>query len=91
MWIAGMGPARPHDREPFRERAHPAPCSIRLRAGGGAFGNTRLVTLNTYFLDGTKVEAAANKRTFTWKRATENHQAKLRCENPMPTWTRSIA
>ncbi len=37
-----------------------------------------LVTLNDYFLDGTKLEANANKYSFVWKRATETNQRKLR-------------
>ncbi|MBM7680466.1 transposase [Pullulanibacillus pueri] len=36
-----------------------------------------LVTLEEYFLDGTKVEANANKYTFVWKKATERFDAKL--------------
>lgn len=37
-----------------------------------------LVTLNEYFIDGTKLEANANKYTFTWKRACQTNQNKLR-------------
>jgi len=36
------------------------------------------ITLDTYFLDGTKIEAAANKYSFVWKKATENYRNKLR-------------
>jgi transposase len=35
------------------------------------------VKLEHYFLDGTKIEANANRYTFVWKKATEKHQAKL--------------
>ena len=36
------------------------------------------VTLDTYFLDGTKIEANANKYTFTWRKSTEKNREKLR-------------
>lgn len=36
------------------------------------------VTLGTYFLDGTKIEANANKYSFTWKKASEGYREKLR-------------
>ncbi len=37
-----------------------------------------LVTLDTYFLDGTKVEANANRYTFTWRKSIERNREKLR-------------
>ena len=36
------------------------------------------ITLDTYFLDGTKIEANANKFTFVWKRSTDRYQDALR-------------
>ena len=36
-----------------------------------------LVTLDVQYIDGTKIESAANKYTFVWKRATETNKAKL--------------
>ena len=36
-----------------------------------------LVKLEDYFLDGTKIEANANKYTFVWRKATEKYDAKL--------------
>ena len=36
------------------------------------------VTLDTYFLDGTKIEANANRYTFTWRKSTEKNREKLR-------------
>ena len=38
------------------------------------------VTLDTYFLDGTKIEANANKYSFTWRKSTEKHRDKLRAK-----------
>ena len=36
-----------------------------------------LITLDTYFLDGTKIEAAANKYTFVWKKSVDTNRTKL--------------
>ncbi len=35
------------------------------------------VNLEHYFLDGTKIEANANRYTFVWKKAVEKHHARL--------------
>ena len=36
------------------------------------------ITLENYFLDGTKLEADANKYSFVWKKATSKFEAKLK-------------
>ena len=36
------------------------------------------ITMENYFLDGTKIEANANKYTFVWKKATTKFEAKLK-------------
>ena len=36
-----------------------------------------LVSLNVQYIDGTKIESAANKYTFVWKGSTEKNKAKL--------------
>ena len=36
-----------------------------------------LVTLECLFIDGTKIEANANKYSFVWKKATDKFSAKL--------------
>ena len=36
-----------------------------------------LVTLDCLFIDGTKIEANANKYSFVWKKATDKFSAKL--------------
>jgi transposase len=36
------------------------------------------ITLDTYFLDGTKVEATSSKYSFAWKGSTDKYQEKLR-------------
>ena len=80
MWIAGMAPLDRMTVSRFRsERIRPVFESVFAQVVE-LLATRGLVTLNTYFLDGTKAEVAASKRTFTWKRATENHQAKLRAK-----------
>jgi transposase, IS4 family len=36
-----------------------------------------LIQLEDYFLDGTKIEANANKYTFVWRKSTEKYDQKL--------------
>ena len=38
---------------------------------------SKYVKLENYFLDGTKIEANANKFTFVWKKSTEKYKEKL--------------
>ena len=39
--------------------------------------NLGLMDFEQYFVDGTKMEANANKYSFVWKKSTEKHKAKL--------------
>lgn len=80
MWISGMTPLDHMTINRFRsERIRPVFESIFVQVIE-LLATRGFVTLDTYFLDGTKVEASANKYTFTWKKATENYQAKLRAK-----------
>ena len=36
------------------------------------------MTLDTYFLDGTKIEANANRFTFVWAKSTRRYKEQLR-------------
>ncbi|MGG3644336.1 transposase, partial [Bacillus gobiensis] len=36
------------------------------------------ITMENYFLDGTKIEADANKYSFVWKKATKRYEEKLK-------------
>ncbi len=38
------------------------------------------VTMEHYFLDGTKIEANANRYTFVWKKSTDKYQDKLQTQ-----------
>jgi transposase len=77
MWLAGGSTPDFRTLASFR--------SGRLKEViGGVFGATveglmeaGYVKLDHYFLDGTKVEANANKYSFVWKRATEKFKARL--------------
>ena len=57
---------------------HFAPCSKRILA---EMSNTLFdlgeISGETIFIDGTKIEASANKYTFVWKKAVTKNQAKL--------------
>ena len=57
---------------------HFAPCSKRILA---EMSNTLYdlgeISGETIFIDGTKIEASANKYTFVWKKAVTKSQAKL--------------
>lgn len=37
----------------------------------------KLVSLDMQYIDGTKIESAANRYTFVWRKSTEKHKAKL--------------
>lgn len=37
----------------------------------------KLITLDSYFLDGTKIEANANKYSFVWKKTTKRYKSEL--------------
>ena len=51
-----------------------------------------LVTLETYFFDGTKIEANANKYTFVWKRLHKATRAGCvrKCTDTSRRWTGSL-
>lgn len=57
---------------------HFAPCAKRILA---EMSNTLFdlgeISGETIFIDGTKIEACANKYTFVWKKAVSKNQAKL--------------
>lgn len=77
MWLCSMTPLDHMTINRFRsKRIAPVfesifTSAIELLAMRG------LVTLDTYFLDGTKIEANANKYAFVWKKAVETNRRKL--------------
>ena len=78
MWICGMHPLEHSTVNRFRtDRIRPVFEEI--------FTDVVLVlaeeghiTLDTYFLDGTKMEANANRYSFVWKRKVDNYRDTLR-------------
>ena len=57
---------------------HFAPCSKRILAEvSGMLFDMGEISGETIFIDGTKIEACANKYTFVWKKAVTKSQAKL--------------
>jgi transposase len=78
MWLCGMQPLDHNTINRFRTtRIRPVfedifSEVIMLLAKSG------YIKLDTYFLDGTKIEANANKFTFVWKKSTDRYQEALR-------------
>jgi transposase len=78
LWLTGLTPIDHNTLNRFRsERILPVfedifSEVIALLAEQG------FVTLDTYFLDGTKIEASANKFTFVWKKSTDHYMDNLR-------------
>ena len=57
---------------------HFAPCAKRILAEmSNALFDLGEISGKTVFIDGTKIEAAANKYTFVWKKAVTKNQTKL--------------
>ncbi len=77
MWLSGMN--RPDHRTINRFRG-----KVMKAAIGEVFYGVLeqlmeqgYVNLDSYFVDGTKIEANANRYTFVWKKSTEKNKAKL--------------
>ena len=56
--------------------------SVKLKA-------EKMITMNTLFIDGTKIEANANKYSFVWRKAIEKYRASLQ-EKTMTYFTEEI-
>ena len=78
MFLLEGAPAPDHATFARFRSIHFAPCSKRILA---EISNTLFdlgeVSGETIFIDGTKIEASANKYTFVWKKAVTKNQAKL--------------
>lgn len=77
MWLSGMN--RPDHRTINRFRGK----VMKAVIGDVFYGvieqlmEQGYVNLESYFVDGTKIEANANRYTFVWKKSTEKNKAKL--------------
>ena len=78
MFLLEGVPAPDHATFARFRSIHFAPCAKRILA---EMSNTLFdlgeISGETIFIDGTKIEAAANKYTFVWKKAVTKNQAKL--------------
>lgn len=78
MFLLEGQPAPDHATFARFRSIHFAPCSKRILA---EMSNTLFelgeVSGETVFIDGTKIEASANKYTFVWKKAVTKNQEKL--------------
>lgn len=80
LWVTGMHPLEHNTINRFRTcRVRPifeeifSEVVILLAQAG-------YIDMTTYFLDGTKIEANANKFSFVWSKATDSYTDKLRAK-----------
>lgn len=78
MFLLEGAPAPDHATFARFRSIHFAPCSKRILAEmSNALFDMGEISGETIFIDGTKIEAAANKYTFVWKKAVTKNQTKL--------------
>ncbi|MDM7920481.1 MAG: IS1182 family transposase [Methanosarcina sp.] len=77
MWLSGNN--RPDFRTINRFRAEQLQGTIIevFTLVVGLLSDHGLIKLENYFLDGTKIEADANKYSFIWKKSTERYKSRL--------------
>ncbi len=78
MYLLEDAPAPDHSTFARFRSLHFAPCAERILAEMANFlHELGEISGETIFIDGTKIEACANKYTFVWKKAVTKNQAKL--------------
>lgn len=78
MFLLEGAPAPDHATFARFRSIHFAPCSKRILAEmSNALFDLGEISGETIFIDGTKIEASANKYTFVWKKAVTKNQEKL--------------
>ena len=78
MYLLEGQPAPDHATFARFRSIHFAPCSKRILAQmSNLLYDMGEISGETIFIDGTKIEANANKYTFVWKKAVTRNQAKL--------------
>ena len=78
MFLLEGSPAPDHATFARFRSIHFAPCSKRILAEmSNALFDMGEISGETIFIDGTKIEASANKYTFVWKKAVTKNQEKL--------------
>ena len=78
MFLLEGAPAPDHATFARFRSIHFAPCARRILSEmSNALFDLGEISGETIFIDGTKIEAAANKYTFVWKKAVTKNQTKL--------------
>lgn len=78
MFLLEGAPSPDHATFARFRSIHFAPCAKRILAEmSEALFDLGEISGETLFIDGTKIEACANKYTFVWKKAVTKNQAKL--------------
>ena len=78
MFLLEGHPAPDHATLARFRSIHFAPCAKRILAeASNLLFDMGEISGKTVFIDGTKIEACANKYTFVWKKAVTKNQAKL--------------
>ena len=78
MYLLENSPKPDHSTFARFRRLHFAPCAERILAEMTKFLlSLKEITGETVFIDGTKIEACANKYTFVWKKAITKNLEKL--------------
>ncbi len=77
MWLSGMN--RPNFRtiNRFRTKVMKAVIDEVFYGIIEQLLEMGLIDLQSYFVDGTKIEANANKYSFVWRKSTQTHKSKL--------------
>jgi transposase len=80
MWICGMQPLDHSAINRFRsERIRPVFEEV-FSEFVSLLADMGFITLGTYFLDGTKIEANANRFSFVWAKSNRRYQEQLRAK-----------
>jgi hypothetical protein len=78
MYLLENAPVPDHATFARFRSIHFAPCAEKIMAKMSDFlYDIGEISGNAIFIDGTKIEACANKYTFVWKKAVTKNQAKL--------------
>lgn len=80
MWLSGFQSPDFRTINRFRKK-HLGPTFEKIFANSVEFlGQKKLLNLNEYFVDGTKIEADANRYSFCWKKATDKFHDSLQAK-----------
>ncbi|NTU89087.1 MAG: IS1182 family transposase, partial [Actinobacteria bacterium] len=78
LWLTGLAPIDHNTLNRFRSERIPPVFEDIFSEVIALLAERGYITLDTYFLDGTKIEAAANKFTFVWRKSNDYYMENLR-------------